>query len=300
MNDEKVPKLYWLKPSNIRIPDHRLNIKISDMKSFEESIKAERVLQPVYVFQDDEGIYWLADGRNRLEIAKKYGYLVQAYVLHGTKEDAMLYSAKLNIHRGKVNYGELAEFVGYLKSLGWTLEKIANELHYKSKGYISFLLQVAENRTVLEKLKRGLISLKEAKNEVLGSLREQEPREAICESKAESPKVEEKQQKEERKLEAVKEQQEVGLSNEDIGLTSNLNEAMRGKGLFQPLGPEEREKKDLRGWNCAYCGAPFTKLDSESGNVRWIPVHKHEKSLALDILEKARAEREAQNESPQP
>jgi len=152
----KMPALKWLKIDDIKVPEGRLHSRFKNLKDFEESIKIEGVIQPIHVFEDKDGVLWLAEGQNRLETAKKYGKpIIQAYVLHGTKEDAVLYSAKLNILRGKVNVGELAEFVEHLyKDLHLTQERIADELH-KSKGYISQLLQLAEDKPFLKRLKLG-------------------------------------------------------------------------------------------------------------------------------------------------
>jgi ParB/RepB/Spo0J family partition protein len=165
----KMPTLKWVKIDDIKIPEGRLHSRFKNPKDFEGSIKSEGVIQPIYVFEDKDGVLWLAEGQNRLEIAKKYNKpIIQAYILHGTKEDAFLYSAKLNILRGKVNVGELAEFVEHLnKDLHLTQERIANELH-KSKGYISQLLQLAQDKALLEKVKIGEISGKEAIRKVLG------------------------------------------------------------------------------------------------------------------------------------
>jgi len=164
-----MPTLRWVKVDDIKIPEGRLHSRFKNPRDFEDSVKSEGIIQPIYVFEDKDGVLWLADGENRLETAKKHNKpLIQAYVLHGTKEDALLHSAKLNILRGRVNVGELAEFIEHLyKDLRLTQERIADELH-KSKGYISQLLRLADNKDLLEKVKIGEISAKEAIKKVLG------------------------------------------------------------------------------------------------------------------------------------
>jgi ParB/RepB/Spo0J family partition protein len=286
----KMPTLKWLKVDDIRIPEGRLRSYIEGHEDFEESIKAEGVIQPIYVFEEEgqngKPIYWLADGGNRLEVAKRQDRpIIQAYVLHGSEDDALLYSAKLNVHRGKVNVGELAEFVKRLKDRGMKVEEIADSLRL-SKGYVSELLAVAENGEILEKLKKGFFSLREAYKSLKSSFAEPISQETRHEKPTEITTVGQKPEVSKAETSTIKTQQ-----------TSKIEHTGLPDEIFQPIGPE---KRDLRDWNCAYCGSPFTKLDSETDNVRWIPVHKHEKSLALDVLEKARAEREAQNESPQP
>jgi ParB/RepB/Spo0J family partition protein len=159
MKAEALPSLRWLKADDIKIPDGRLHSHFDNHSDFEESVKTNGVIQPVHVFEDENGEYWLADGQNRLETAKSQGkIIIPAYVMAGTKQDAVLFSAKLNVLRGKVNVGELAEFVYNLrKSIGWGVEEIAENIRL-SKSYVSKLLAVAENKESLENLKKGLIS----------------------------------------------------------------------------------------------------------------------------------------------
>ncbi|MEM2104808.1 MAG: ParB/RepB/Spo0J family partition protein [Candidatus Bathyarchaeia archaeon] len=270
-NHESLPKLCWLKPKDVKIPEMRLHSRFEDSMSFKESIEENGVIQPIYVFEDDDGNKWLADGQNRLETAKELGEnLIQAYVLHGSEKDAMLYSVKLNVLRGKVNLGELAEFLANVKaSFGWTVEKIASELHL-SKGYVSKLLSIAENPVVLEKLKNGLLSYKEAYNEVLSFPGKQELK-------------------------------DTGQPLTDSGLTatSNLKDAMEEGERFIPLveddlKPEASESKKTEYMTCDFCGKILSRID-----VRWIRVHADEYDRVL-LLIKSEAEREAQNELSQP
>jgi ParB/RepB/Spo0J family partition protein len=286
----KMPTLKWLKVDDIRVPEGRLNSYFEDSEDFEASVKAEGVIQPIYVFKDENGVHWLADGKNRLETAKKHGKtMIPTYILDGSMEDALLYSAKLNVHRGKVNVGELAEFVKRLKGKGMKAEDIADSLKL-SKGYVSKLLTVADNGEILEKLKKGSVSLMEAYESCKSFLMKPESQETIQEKPSEITTVERKP-----------------LTDEALGLTSSFKEAVEKREQFkheEAEGTKKMEtgffKRDLRGQVCAYCGVPFSKEDSEFDNVRWIPVHKHEKSKAYDVLEKARAESKAQNESCQP
>jgi len=78
----------------------------------------------------------------------------------------------MNVHRGKVNVGELAEFVKKLKDRGMKVEEIADSLKL-SKGYISELLAVAEDDEIVEKLKKGSFSLREAYKSLKSSATEQ-------------------------------------------------------------------------------------------------------------------------------
>jgi len=272
-----MPSLKWLKVDEIKIPEGRLKSYFDNLEDFEASVKAEGVIQPIYVFEDDRGNYWLADGQNRLEVAKKQDRpIIQCYILHGSEQDALIYSAKLNVHRGHVNVGGLCEFVKRLKDKGMKVEDIANNLRL-SKGYISQLLTIAEFPEIIEKLKKGLISIKEAyksaKSLTVKQVSEETRHEKPCETRP--------------------------LTDEDLGLTSNLKEAMEAGKRFIPIKPEKSEEKevaDYRRFKCVCCDVGF-KLGEKP---RWIPVHDYCETDALNILEKARAERKARSESSQP
>jgi ParB/RepB/Spo0J family partition protein len=121
--------------------------------------------QPIVVFRDYSERYWLADGYHRLQAVKKLGgKLIPAFVKYGDEESAITYGAMLNIQRGKVNPADLALFCKHLRDkCRMALEKIAASLKL-SKGHVSLLLQIADNPELIEKLKRGEISLHKAKD----------------------------------------------------------------------------------------------------------------------------------------
>jgi len=278
----KMPTLKWLKVDDIRIPEGRLRSHIEGREDFEESIKAEGVIQPIYVFEDQQGVYWLADGGNRLEAAKRQDRpIIQAYILHGSEEDALLYSAKLNVHRGRYNIGELCEFVKRLKDRGMKGEEIAENLKL-SKSYISQLLTIAENPEIVEKLKKGLISKEEAYNSSKSLLSKPISQETRHEKPTEITTVGQKP-----------------LTDEDLGLTPNLREAMETGKRFKPLSPEDlkpQESKKTEYMTCDYCGRILSRIDA-----KYLRVHSDEYDKVLLAIKKlAEAEREAQNESPQP
>jgi len=134
--------------------------------------------------------------------------------MKGSKQGAILYGAKLNVLRGKVDIGELAKFILNIKtSFGWTIEKIVLELRL-SKGYTSKLLSIAKTPTILEKLKNGFVSFKEAYSEVLSFPGE-------LESQGTGYK------REPFNLNAYGKGRETQLlTDEDLGLTTNLKQAM--------------------------------------------------------------------------
>ncbi|MEM3697410.1 MAG: ParB N-terminal domain-containing protein [Candidatus Bathyarchaeia archaeon] len=287
----KMPRLCWLKVEDVRIPEGRLRSHFDDQDDFNESVRANGVIQPIHVCEDKSGVYWLADGQNRLEALKSQGKtMIQAYVVKGSKQDAILHSAKLNVLRGKVNVGELAEFLLNLRK-DMKVEEIAESLRL-SKGYVSKLLSIAQNKPVLEKLKAGLISYKEAYNEV------------SCKSPEEVQSFPGKQESQEtiHKAESLTVKQEFEetrqpLTDEDLGITTNLKRALEEGKRFKPLGPDDLKPEESRKteyMTCDYCGKILSRLD-----VKWIKVHAEEYDKVL-LLIKGEAERETRNESFQP
>jgi len=291
-----MPTLKWLKVDDIQIPENRLHSRFKKIGVFESNVKSEGVIQPIFVFEDDKGNYWLADGQNRLEITKKIDKpLIQAYILHGSKEDAIAYSVKLNKLRGKVNTGELAEFLLYLqKTFNWNNQTIAEKTGL-SKSYVSELLAITQNGELVEKLKKGLISKKEALTSCKSSPANFIPKPELEEN---SKSLLSKQVSEETRQEKPSETRQP-LTDEDFGLTSNLKEAMEEGKRFIPIKPEKSEEKevaDYRRFKCVCCDEGF-KLGEKP---RWIPVHDYCETDALNVLEKARAERKACFEPSQP
>jgi ParB/RepB/Spo0J family partition protein len=165
LNSEKTPKLAWIKVEEVRIPEFRLSSQFTEEEDeeFHASLELDGILNPIIVIEDDNGMRWLADGVHRLEVAKRLGHkLVPAIIIHGTVKDAILKSALLNLKRGRVNPGSLAEFIkGLIERYGWSQEKIADLLRL-SKPYVSQLASIAQHPEVLEKLKKGDVTQPEA------------------------------------------------------------------------------------------------------------------------------------------
>ena len=85
-----MPTLKWLKVDDIQIPEGRLKSYFDNLEDFEASVKAEGIIQPIFVFEDANGKHWLADGGNRLETAKNNRPIIQAHILHGSEQDALI------------------------------------------------------------------------------------------------------------------------------------------------------------------------------------------------------------------
>jgi hypothetical protein len=204
--------------------------------------------------------------------------LIQAYVLHGSKEDAIAYSVKLNKLRGKVNTGELAEFLLYLqKTFDWNNQTLAEKTGL-SKSYVSELLAIAENSQILEKLKKGLISKKEALTSCKSSLANIIPKPETQEKPSES--LLSKPISQETRQEKPKPSETPAVE------TSKITD--------EDLKPQESKKTEYM--TCDYCGGILSRLD-----VKWIKVHSEEYDKVLLAIHKmAEAERETRNESSQP
>jgi len=290
----KMPRLCWLKVEDVRIPEGRLRSHFDDRDDFNESVRANGVIQPIHVCEDKDGVYWLADGQNRLEASKIQGKsVIQAYVVKGSKQDAILHSAKLNVLRGKVNVGELAEFVLNLQKNGMKIEEIADNLHM-SKGYVSMLLTVAKNKDLLGKVKEGSLTIRQAYEKSLTVKQESEETrykekpDETAPIKAETQSLIIKQESQEKQP----------LTDEDLGITTSLKRALEEGKRFKPLGPDdlkpEAEPRKTEYMTCDYCGRLLSRLD-----VKWIKVHSEEYDKVL-LLIKGEAERETRNESSRP
>ncbi|MEM2240559.1 MAG: ParB/RepB/Spo0J family partition protein [Candidatus Bathyarchaeia archaeon] len=271
------PRLVWLKISDIRIPDVRLRSKFTkdEEDSFRYSVEVDGILQPIQVVQDSEkNVYWLVDGEHRLSITVANGEkTIPAIVRPGTLKDAVIGSAKYNLHRGKVNAGDLAEFVKYLnEELEMSYDEICREIGLKSKGYISKLVKVASNREVLSRLKRGELTVEEAYNTL----------EEFLQETSQASKVTE------------------GESTMEARTTGSLKEALKTGEHFNPkklmeslsdkdLKDTSREPKSPR--RCDFCGEWMSKADFS-----YIIVHKGLcKQKALEAIQKA-----SMNPRPQP
>jgi ParB-like chromosome segregation protein Spo0J len=103
MSAEESQRLMWPRIDVIKVPPIRLSSELTEeeKESFEASIRRDGIVNPIQVVEDPQGNFWLADGGNRLEVARKLGWrVVPAIVRPGTVEDAMVGSAIMNLKRG--------------------------------------------------------------------------------------------------------------------------------------------------------------------------------------------------------
>ncbi|MEM0049011.1 MAG: ParB/RepB/Spo0J family partition protein [Candidatus Bathyarchaeia archaeon] len=285
--------LQWVKIEDIKVPNVRLDSKFSpeEYEEFLASIKRQGQLQPIIVVKDREtGELWLVDGRNRLEALRALGHkFVRAEVRAGKLIDAIVGSATHNLRRGRISVAKLAELVRYLHhSLGWSLEKIAEELGYKSKGYISNLVKVAEDPKLLKMAEEGRITLHDVTH--LDEVLRAEP---ISYKKASFEERSPNQGGSTKPIGTVSE----GLTDESLNLTTSLKEALESGKRFKPLSPEDLEPKPVRTKSavCDFCGRKVLREE-----LRFLRLHAQCYDEVVDILEGVKAEREAQNEPSQP
>jgi len=161
----------FIKVDDIEVPEARLSSSFEpeELENLNVSIEKRGMGQPIVVFQDYSGRYWLADGYHRLQAVKKLGgKLIPAFVKYGDEESAITYGAMLNIQRGKVNPADLALFCKHLRDkCRITAENIAARLKI-SKAYVAQLLALAENSELLSKVKSGEISFHRARSLLYG------------------------------------------------------------------------------------------------------------------------------------
>jgi ParB/RepB/Spo0J family partition protein len=265
------------------MPERRLTSRFKNEteEAFLNSIEKDGLLQPLHVIKDADGNFWLGDGLHRLIALKAKGWrLVPVVIREGSRLDAVFASIQLNVLRGEINPGDLAEVVAYLKdSTKQTIKQIAEALHL-SEGYISRLYNLAaKRRDLLEEVKAERLSIHKAIQ-----LMEE------AEAKATNPSI----QKDAPDsctvqptnvvagstsaplnvqptctVQPVGEDTAAPLSLEDLGLTQDEREK-------QPLSEEGSTVKKREFMTCDFCG----KLLSRS-KAAWIRVHASEYDEAL-------------------
>ena len=287
MSAEGSQRLMLLKIDVIKVPPIRLSSELTEeeKEGFKASIRRKGIMNPIQVIEDPQGNFWLADGANRLEVARKLGQeVVPVIVRPGTVEDAMVGSAIMNLKRGRVNPGLLAEFIRRLADeLGWTLEEIAERLQL-SKSYISTLYSIARDKSALENLKAGKLTVREA-YERAKAVEQRGPAHSstveLCSvglaTRQSPPLGQEGAQPVKPLVEGAR-----PITDEDI-LTASEPLIAGSRGLY---------KTELE--LCGYCGKPVAKNVAKR-----IFVHAHEYDRALLALEKARAEEDHATAAPQ-
>jgi ParB/RepB/Spo0J family partition protein len=268
----------------IKMPERRLTSRFKNEteEAFLNSIEKDGLLQPLHVIKDADGNFWLGDGLHRLIALKAKGWrLVPVVIREGSRLDAVFASIQLNVLRGEINPGDLAEVVAYLKdSTKQTIKQIAEALHL-SEGYISRLYNLAaKRRDLLEEVKAERLSIHKAIQ-----LMEE------AEAKATNPSIQKVAAPNSCTVhptnvvagstsaplnvqptctvQPVGEDTAAPLSLEDLGLTQDKREK-------QPLSEEGSTVKKREFMTCDFCG----KLLSRS-EVAWIKVHVAEYDEAL-------------------
>jgi len=132
------PRLVWLRPSQIEVPDVRITAVWDPelLAMFKESIAAMGIRQPIIVVRD-AGRYWLVDGKHRLDEAKLQNLRrVPAAVVDGGMRDVLLQNLVLNRLRGRVRPSEMVKVVNELhRRYGMSISEIARRTGL-NKGYI--------------------------------------------------------------------------------------------------------------------------------------------------------------------
>jgi len=80
----------------------QVRVKTADMrvKSYAALMSNGTEFPPIVIFNDGQSL-WLADGKHRIDAAKRNGYsTIRADVRHGTERDAFLYGLQVNAAHG--------------------------------------------------------------------------------------------------------------------------------------------------------------------------------------------------------
>jgi ParB/RepB/Spo0J family partition protein len=277
MSAEEMPRLTRLKIDAIKVPPLRLSSELTEeeRESFEASIRRDGIVNPIQVIEDPQGNFWLADGGHRLEVARKLGQeVVPVIVRPGTVEDAIVGSAIMNLKRGRVNPGLLAEFIRHLvDKLNWTLEKIAERFQL-SKSYISMLHSIARDKSVLEDLKAGKLTVDEAYERVKRKEEEGLAHSLVTELRLGSTT-------------------QLGLSDEDV---KDLIAASSSSTDTEPFtAGRSRGLRRTEYTLCGWCGKPVKK-DVRIAQSIWVHIDEYDK--ALQALAKAREEEQGVSLNP--
>ena len=126
------------------------------------------LLEPLLVRRLGDG-FELVDGAHRYEALKALGKpAAPCTVIEASDQQSMLIQLITNYRTKRLRDHELVRAVGLLREeLGMKVDAIASELGY-SKGYVSKLDAIWQNRTLYGQLREGLIGLKEAYETVRG------------------------------------------------------------------------------------------------------------------------------------
>jgi ParB/RepB/Spo0J family partition protein len=281
MSTEEMPRLTRLKIDAIKVPPIRLSSELTEEErgEFEDSIRWDGIMNPIQVIEDPQGNFWLADGGNRLEVARKLGQeVVPVIVRPGTVEDAIVGSAVMNLKRGRVNPGLLAEFIRHLADkFNWTLEEIAERLQL-SKSYVSMLHSIARDESVLEDLKAGKLTVDEAYERVKRRGEEGPAHSSVTELRPGSTT-------------------QLGLSDEDVkGLMKGPTVASSSSTNAEPLTAGSRGLRRTEYTLCGWCGK-LVRKDTSIAQPIWIHIDEYDK--ALQALAKAKEEEDQAGVGPQ-
>lgn len=134
--EEPVDCVMWIKNNAISPNDYNPNnVAPPEKKLLLKSIEADGFTQPIVVVQSAQEEYEIVDGFHRHEIGKNKsslksrlkGYLPVTCLQRG-RHELMAATIRHNRARGRHQIHAMSEIVRELSQLGWSEEKIGNEL----------------------------------------------------------------------------------------------------------------------------------------------------------------------------
>lgn len=136
--DEPVDCVLWVRSENVMANDYNPNVMApTEKRLLSLSLSADGFTQPIVV-ADEKGRYRVVDGFHRYQLGKKpngpckslKGYLPVTLIRQGREGKALRIAATIrhNRARGKHQVDPMSDIIRDLARLGWSDEKIGDEL----------------------------------------------------------------------------------------------------------------------------------------------------------------------------
>jgi ParB/RepB/Spo0J family partition protein len=155
----------------LRLPSHYVREGVDDnhVDYLMGDVERRGLLEPLLVKPLTEGFYEIMDGVHRYHALRKLGWKdVPCLVREASNQEAVTLQVITNYRKRRLKDFELVRAVSIMHDeLGMRLDAIAKELDY-SKGYVSKLHRIYQDKSLYEDLKKGIVTLREAYERVRG------------------------------------------------------------------------------------------------------------------------------------
>ena len=148
MVSSEKPKLLWVKPKDVKIPEVRVTSSWEPelLAMFRESVKAMGIVEPV-ICVEEKGALWLTDGLHRLQEAQLSNLpKIRVVAIPGSLKDVYLQNLMLNRLRGKTKTSEMVKVIKHLESeFRMDMDAIAKQTGLK-RDYVEKMLVISRVR----------------------------------------------------------------------------------------------------------------------------------------------------------